>query len=183
MDLVNEIWKDIKGYENLYQVSNFGNVKSFYNKSHLLKLKPDKYGYISVTLVKEKKKKRKRVHRLVAEAFIENTNNYLVINHIDGNKQNNNVNNLEWCTQKHNIEEAWRLGLSKTSEKNRKISSEWCKKNKIKKVAQYDKEMKLIKIWNSEIEASKKTKISKTSINNNICGLSKSAGGYIWVLI
>lgn len=71
-------------------------------------------GYHTVTLYDNNRKaKIKSVHRLVAEVFLENKNKYPVINHIDGNKQNNNVNNLEWCTQSHNVKESYRLGLQK----------------------------------------------------------------------
>lgn len=186
MDIVNyknEKWKNINEYEGIYEISNLGRVKSHYNKIHFLNLKPDKYGYISVSLTKNKKIKRMRVHRLVAQAFIPNINNYEIINHIDGNKMNNNVNNLEWSTQKYNVNQSWKLGLSKVSEKQRRIARDYCKKTKCKKVAQYDKKMELIKIWKSQAEASKKTGVSKTSINNNVCGLSKSSGGYIWEMI
>lgn len=125
-----EIWKDIKDYEGLYQVSNFGNVKSLdrirkqFNhngiatvkyKGRILKKQLQKRtGYHTVTLYDNNRKaKIKLVHRLVAETFLENKNKYLVVNHIDGNKQNNNVNNVEWCTQSHNVKESYRLGLQK----------------------------------------------------------------------
>lgn len=124
-----EIWKDIKNYEGLYQVSNLGNVRSLdrirkqFNhngiatvkyKGRILKKQLQKRtGYHTVTLYNNRKAKIKSVHRLVAEAFLENKNKYPVINHIDGNKQNNNVNNLEWCTQSHNVKESYRLGLQK----------------------------------------------------------------------
>ncbi len=96
-----EIWKDIKDFENLYQISNLGRVKSKKtNKIRHLIL----YGnYYTVTLSKNGKSTLKRVHRLVAENFISNPNNYNIVNHIDKNKLNNNISNLEWCTQKENV--------------------------------------------------------------------------------
>lgn len=120
-----EIWKDIKDYEGLYQVSNLGNIKSLKRTVKISKskekykevpeciLKPchTKKGYLYVTLANNGIVKNARVHKLVANAFIPNSNENLQINHIDGNKENNNVNNLEWVTCKENIQKAWEMGL------------------------------------------------------------------------
>lgn len=119
-----EIWKDIKNYESCYQVSNLGKVRSLtrkvntYNgvritKGQLLKPLKTNRNYLRVCLKKNQKNKYISIHRLVAEAFIPNPNNYNVINHIDSNTYNNLVNNLEWCTQSHNIKEAYRIGNAK----------------------------------------------------------------------
>lgn len=125
-----EVWKDVKGYEGLYQVSNLGKVKSLdrirkqFNHKGIATIKykgkilkpqiKSGTGYYTVTLYnKQRKAKIKLIHRLVAETFLDNFNNYLVVNHIDGNKKNNKVNNLEWCTQSHNVKESYRLGLQK----------------------------------------------------------------------
>ena len=98
-----EIWKDIEGYEGLYKISNMGRVKSIkFNKEKILFLQKDKYGYLRVGLRKMGKLKNYFVHRLVAEAFIPNPNNLPIVNHKDENKQNNCVENLEWCTVKYN---------------------------------------------------------------------------------
>jgi len=122
-----EIWKYIKGYEYLYQVSNKGRVKRVESKvkysNGLLathkerilkfdKIKKNKRGnyYLRVTLSKNNKQKRFQVHRLVAENFIKNTENKKCVNHIDGNPENNNVDNLEWCTYKHNVKCAVKYG-------------------------------------------------------------------------
>ena len=96
-----EIWRDVIGFENLYLVSNLGNVYSIHSKKQL-KLKDNK-GYYNVTLFKNGKRYYKIVHRLVAEAFIPNPNNFKEINHKDENKINNNVDNLEWCDAKYNL--------------------------------------------------------------------------------
>ena len=114
--VMNEIWKDINGYERLYQVSNFGRVKSFprfgtIKRERILKLHLSKYGYLSACLCKGNKKELKRVNRLVAFAFITNENNLLEVNHIDGNKLNNCVENLEWCTNSENKVHAYKIGL------------------------------------------------------------------------
>lgn len=97
-----EIWKDCKGYEGLYQVSNLGRVWNI-KRQNYIHGGWDKDGYIRVNLVaKNGKNKTERVHRLVALAFIDNPNNYPVVNHKDENKQNNSVENLEWCTVQYN---------------------------------------------------------------------------------
>ena len=102
-----EIYKDIQGYEGLYKISNKGNVKSLGNdrtrKERILKPTKNHKGYLQVCLCKQGKIKRFLVHRLVASAFIENPNNYPQVNHKDEDKTNNNVTNLEWCTNEYNI--------------------------------------------------------------------------------
>ncbi len=101
-----EIWKDIEGYEGLYQVSNLGDVRSLKyaggNKVKILK-QGNVNGYKRVSLHKNNKQKNYFVHRLVAMTFIPNPNNLPLVNHKDENKTNNSVDNLEWCTQKYNI--------------------------------------------------------------------------------
>lgn len=120
-----EIWKPVKDFEGLYEVSNMGNVRSLnYRCTGEIKiLKPgkDKRGYLKVNLYKSSKYSSKRVHRLVATAFIPNLDNKTQVNHIDGNKQNNTVSNLEWCTNSENMQHAWRTGL-RNEETKRKIS-------------------------------------------------------------
>jgi hypothetical protein len=107
--IVNEIWKDVKGYEGLYQVSNLGNVKS---KWKLLKPWLGKRGYLEVKLSKNGKTKTYKVHRLVAKAFLpEPTIDNPVINHINANKLDNRAENLERCTQTDNVKHAYSLGL------------------------------------------------------------------------
>ena len=101
-----EEWKDIKGYEGLYQISNYGRVKSLGNdrnrKEKILKNQSNNKKYEIINLCKNGKIKRYFIHRLVAEAFIPNPNNLPYINHKDENPSNNYVNNLEWCTIKYN---------------------------------------------------------------------------------
>lgn len=104
-----EIWKDIAGYEGIYQVSNTGKIKSFQRwkrakspDEYLLKQYVANNGYCQVTLYRDGGKRKFLVHRLVAEAFIPNPNGYGYINHMDENKENNRADNLEWCTIQYN---------------------------------------------------------------------------------
>ena len=102
-----ELFRDVAGYEGLYQVSNLGNVKSlnYLNTGQVRILKQRKHtdGYLQINLWKEGKMKTHYVHRLVAQAFIENPDNLPEVNHIDENKQNNRVDNLEWCEHTYNM--------------------------------------------------------------------------------
>lgn len=104
-----EIWRDIPGFEGRYQVSNFGNVMSFLkskkyqNKPHLMKQQIINSGYKIVCLnIRKQRARNYPVHRLVAMAFLDNPNNYPCVNHKDENKLNNHVENLEWCTYQYN---------------------------------------------------------------------------------
>lgn len=112
MDHQREVSRDISGYEGLYTIDCRGNIYSMKKK---IKLAPGNngIGYLQIGLYKDGKHKNHYVHRLVAEAFIPNPENCPVVNHKDGNKQNNCVENLEWCTQKENIEESIRLNLQR----------------------------------------------------------------------
>lgn len=115
-----EIWRDIKGYEGLYQVSNFGRVKSIMFRNNICKKNREKIIKIStsnknrqyVMLYKNGKRKNLTVHRLVAQEFIPNIEELPEVNHIDGNPQNNNVCNLEWCTKTYNEWHAYHNGLN-----------------------------------------------------------------------
>lgn len=115
-----EIWKDIKGYEGKYQISNLGNVRSLYDTNQFKKtfrIKKlslgERSGYKVIALTKNGKRKSFQVHRLVAEAFIPNLQDKPFINHIDENRINNNINNLEWCTQLENVRHSLHKRINK----------------------------------------------------------------------
>lgn len=103
-----EIWKDIKGLEGCYKISNLGKIKSLKDnhgnsREKILKPNLDGFGYKKVTVYKNKKKLTRKIHILVAQTFIDNKNNLPEVNHKDECKTNNIVDNLEWCTYKYNI--------------------------------------------------------------------------------
>ena len=121
--MTEEIWKDIEQYQGLYQVSNLGRVRSVdrwltykgdskkFWKGCIIKTNPNNCGYLRVGLVKDRKQIKYFVHRLVAESFLDNTCNFSQVNHIDGNKENNRVENLEWCDKYYNIKHSIDTGL------------------------------------------------------------------------
>lgn len=125
-----EVWKDINGYDDLYQVSNLGRVKSLNNKckEKILKNRKKKKGYEAVVLYKKCDKKEMLIHRLVAEAFISNPNNYPIVNHKDENPSNNHVSNLEWCTKIYNNTYGTAIERAKISRSWYKITDETKKK-------------------------------------------------------
>lgn len=107
-----EIWRDIDGYDGLYQVSNLGRVKSFkYKTPRITKGAVGIRGYLYVNLYRGGKCKHAYVHRLVAKAFIPNSDNKPQVNHINGDKSDNRVVNLEWCTPSENVQHAFDAGL------------------------------------------------------------------------
>ena len=163
---IEEIWKDIKGYEGLYQVSNFGRVKNL-RRDKVLKLS-ERGGYLRVALTINYNSKWFSVHRLVAQCFLPNVNNLPQVNHKDGVKTNNNISNLEWCTNKENSRHAWRNNLcNNTFRKNRLI-------------LQKDDKGKVLKVWERFSEIEEKLKITKKNICSCCHGKRKRAGGYMW---
>lgn len=182
-----EIWKDIEGYEGIYQVSNLGRVKGlerYDSNGHLLKEKIlktsiNRDGYEKVSIQKNAKKKTYKIHRLVAIAFIPNVENKKEVNHIDGNKLNNRVNNLEWCTKEENERHARNNNLIPVTDKIRKQASINGKKRR-KSVEQYNTKGSLLKRYISVSEASRETGVSISGISNCCTKKSKIAGGYIW---
>ena len=177
-------WKDIVGYENEYQINQFGEIRTLKDSPKLKKydvLKPQiskRNGYVYQMLYKNGKEKLLRVHRLVAMAFLPNPNNLPQVNHKDGNKQNNSVDNLEWCKQSDNMKHAYKNGLQIPSENQRKAIIN-TNKLKQKKVCQI-KDGEIINTFSGISEASRQTKISISCISR-CCNLKrKSTNGYEW---
>lgn len=109
-----EIWKDIEGYDGLYQVSNFGRVKSFWRGGRIIKPSFSNCGYLCTCLCRDGKPKTCTIHRLVAAAFIPNPDGKPQVNHINGIKSDNRVENLEWATASENQRHAYAIGLKST---------------------------------------------------------------------
>lgn len=172
-----ELWKDVKGYEGLYQVSNLGRIKSFHKEDEIImKCFLSKNGYVRVCLTKFGVGSKKLVHRLVAQAFIPNPNNLPQVNHKDGNKQNNKVDNLEWCTPSENMLHSYKNNLEKPPMLNKYGSSHV----RATPVNQYDMSGNFIKRFGSIIEASIELNIHPSCICNCCKNRRKSAGGFIW---
>jgi hypothetical protein len=167
-----EIWKDIPGYETLYQASNLGRIKRILFKNNIvtkkenkiLKTRINKNNREQIMLYKNGKRKNMTVHRLVASAFLENPNNYPEVNHIDGNSLNNNVNNLEWCTKQYNMKHAYDNNLTHVKEYNKKMS---------KPIIRNDG-----KKYDNSYSASKDLGVSVFSIRDVLKGRSKTCKGY-----
>ncbi|MEG1256888.1 NUMOD4 motif-containing HNH endonuclease [Clostridium sp.] len=176
-----EIWKDIKGYEGLYQVSNLGRVKSLerYRKNHnklqkveekIKNMRQDKQGYLLIDLYKGNKAKTIRVHRLVAETFLKNADNKETVNHIDGNKLNNRIDNLEWSTFKEQNEHFYLNNLKSKENIDKAIKA--MNKANSKKV----KCLNTGEIYASASEAGRMKNIHGSSIMACCRGARKSAG-------
>lgn len=163
-----EIWKPIEGYEGLYEVSNWGEVRSLNymktGKIQLLKLHKDTKGYLRTGLNKNGENNTHKIHRLVAEAFIPNPNNLPQVNHINENKTDNYWRNLEWVSNIDNANHGTR---------NKRLS---------KPVVQYTKDGKLLQVYESIRLAEKITGISNQVISCCCKGNPhhSTAGGYIW---
>ena len=160
---MDEIWHDIDGYEGLYQISNKGRVKSLkWGKERILRPGIDGYGYCFIILCNDNVRKTFKLHRLVAQAFIPNLYNKPQVNHLDENKKNNCVDNLEWATAKENINYGTR---------NERAS---------RKILQYSKSGVFIKEWQSSREVERVLGINNSHIIQCCKGRYKSSGGFIW---
>lgn len=159
-----EIWKDIEGYEKLYQISSFGRVRRWKRKLkqwYYIKPYPINSGYLMVTLSVNNTKKKFLVHRLVAEAFLPNTEKHPCINHIDCVKTNNMASNLEWCTYFTNNQPNKKNGTGR------------------RPVYQI-KDGVVVGEYVSIADAAEKTGFLYSAISNALTGRSKTAYGYNW---
>lgn len=170
------MWKDIINYEGLYQINEEGQIKNLATNK-ILKNRIGKRGYCEVMLYKNKSTKQFKVHRLIAETFIPNPNDYPCVNHKDENKLNNNINNLEWCTHKYNVNYGTRTQrMVQTQRQIKKGKSVLC----------YDKNMNLICIYRTISEGAravngKPSNISKCCQDNIYRNKKyRTSRGYIW---
>lgn len=191
-----EIWRDIKGFENLYQISNYGRVKSlpkihncygyktYLTKEKILRGYPNSKGYLRVFLKKDKKEYKHFIHRLVAENFLENPDLKKEVNHIDHNILNNNINNLEWVSHQENMEWAWKCGrLNHILEVPKEIKRNTIKiavEKKKRKVCMLDKKGNIIKIYNSMIDACKENGLDSGGLTRCCQGKQQTCKGKYW---
>lgn len=169
-----EIWRDIEGYEGIYQVSNLGNVRTlkWYGGTQVKSIAQtdNGTGYKKVALSKQGKQKQLLVHRLVAMAFIPNPNNYEFVNHKDEDKTNNVVDNLEWCTKSYNsiyylnYKPERKKEYANRFKKNPSPMTQRIPKTHKYRVNQYSKDGEFIATYDSPVDASIKTGIKSTKI-------------------
>lgn len=176
-----ETFKPIEEFNGAYLVSNLGRVKSLnYGGTKSAQfLKPIKHhgGYLVVHLSKDGKVYNRMIHSLVAKAFIPNTDCKRIVNHIDGDKHNNVVSNLEWVTYKENSLHAQRLGLRDPHKNNIPKGKD---NFHSKPILQYSKEGTFIKEWGCISDAARHVGCNPCMITNNAAGRTKSAHGYVW---
>lgn len=180
-----EDWKPVKGFEGWYEISNMGNIRSV---TRLIQHKPDRFtdkgksqlndgkpikqslnnkGYYCVLLWRNSKAYKRYIHRLIAEVFIPNDGNKKEVNHVDGNHQNNSIENLEWCTKMENMHHAFNTGLIST----------------MKKVKSTDLISKEERYYDSINGAARELGISHTGIVQQLKGKAKTCNGCTWEYI
>ncbi len=177
MTKIEEIWKPIPNYDGIYSASTTGLIKNNVTFKVLL---PNKIGdYYGVTLCRSKKDHKVcLIHRLVAMTWIDNPNNKPQVNHIDGNKLNNNYTNLEWVSKSENSIHSFKLGLQKPNKSNLGKYGKFAHRKRA--INCLSKDGIFIKKYDTIKEASDELKISVSSISNCLSGRSKSANGYLW---
>lgn len=184
-----EIWKDIEGYEGLYQISSYGRVKSlnYQNRGveRVLVPKCNNSGRLWVELARDKKRKPMLIHRLVGMAFIPNPNNYPQINHIDENPKNNCVDNLEWCTAEYNIQYSLhspRRHQLNGERKHRgyKKKTDRVYKKRTQRIVQLDLSGNVVRVWDNLVSIRHETGWNDWHIEECCKGNRHKAKGYIW---
>ena len=171
-----ERWMPIEGYEK-YLVSNTGKIKGY--RGRLLTFTLDKDGYETVSLCKNSKQKTFMVHRIVAKAFIPNTENLQTVDHIDGNKRNNSVDNLQWLSRRDNVRKYHREQghrLFETPRVKGRVKGE----SKRIRVNQFTRSGELVNTFISFMDAERKTGVRYGNISMCVNGHKPSAGGYVW---
>ena len=172
-----ETWKDIQDYEGLYQISNFGRVKSLRSKGKFLNPLPSTSGYSKVQLYKNGKSRDSYIHILVATAFLPKSDNKQEVNHKDGNKRNNNVENLEWVTksenQKHAIETNLRAASPMTGRTGKNNPNS-------KTILQYNMDGAFVREWTGIAETARAIHCAPSQIFACLSGRRKTGAGFIW---
>lgn len=182
-EIEKEIWKDVFGYEMYYKISSFGRIKCkprkkrlWHNGIYILPskiLRPSiRMGYFIIVLSKDLKRKTHSINRLVAQAFIENPNNHPEVNHIDGNKLNNRLENLEWATKSFNVKHSYEILKRSPSNKGAKL---------IKSVVQISSDGFVLGDYKSIKEASEQTGVNRHHIGKCVLQKRRLAGGFIWI--
>lgn len=185
-DIICEIWRDVPGWEGVYQISNMGRMKSFKvdPSGKVMSLRNKTGDYIRVVLQKHgRKPKTVLVHRLVAKVFIPNPLNLPAVNHKDCDKQNNSVSNLEWCTNSYNVRHSMYMHPMQN------VSMVYYNKfERPKSIAQIDKSGNIIAVYGSAKMAQVSTGVCSRNILqvanrtpfNRKGQIRKTAGGYVW---
>ena len=186
-----EIWKDIKGYEGLYQVSNLGRIKSldkktknkngeFIKKGKILKQCENSKGYLRIQLTSNKgQRKRMFVHRLVAQHFVKKEEGKNIVNHLDCNPKNNCYNNLEWTTLKGNSQYMTKLGRNKRTQEWIVNLKKTLQKTLGKKVVRIDMKTKDVKIYDY-LNQTKMDGFVPSSVSKCCNGIRNKHKGYYW---
>ena len=173
-----EVWKEVKGYEGRYAISNFGRLMShnYMNNGYDRVMVPKKNnsGRLYYELYKNGKSKTFLAHRLVGIHFIDNPNNYPEINHKDENPKNNRVDNLEWCDRMYNVHYSMNLHPERATK--RKESSKWHDKN----VVQMDEDLNIVRVFENVMSCAREMNYNAWSIIQCCNGIRKHAYGYKW---
>ena len=186
---MSETWKDISGFEGIYQISDMGNVKSlsWRNTGQARNLVPKitNRGYAHVHLYKNGAKRDFTIHRLVATHFIENKKNHPLINHKDENPLNNRADNLEWCDQSYNMRYYFqRHNVERRSSGSyRKSREKGISYKPTQKIEQRTRNGSLVKIWDSFVRIKYALNKNESSIRDCCTGKRKQAYGYQWAFV